>query len=101
MTNASNRLEQVLLDLLRAAHLPNWPGGDSQTVTEVLDAYPDAVAAGAVPGWQELLRRYPELCDEIQALRLAKGWLEIHRVMQNHKRFWACNVTIGRRNSPH
>jgi hypothetical protein len=76
MTKISKRLEGILLDLLQAAHLPKWAGGDALTVMDVIDIYPDAVAAGAVPGWQELLDRYPQFCDEIQTLRMVKGWLD-------------------------
>jgi hypothetical protein len=42
---------------------------------DILDCYPEAVAAGEVLDWQELLRRHPELATELQAWLVAKdGW---------------------------
>lgn len=62
----SQQAQAVLLGYLQAA-FPWWPGTDSQTVDEVLRAYPQAVHAGLVPGLQELLARYPDLADELRA----------------------------------
>jgi hypothetical protein len=38
----------------------------------ILDFYPEAVAAAAVPDWHELLRRHPELQEELPAWLAAK-----------------------------
>jgi len=44
-----------------------WPGADGVTVVEVLESYPDAVAAGQAPGQQELLASRPELAEALEA----------------------------------
>jgi hypothetical protein len=69
-------LRQVLLDYLRSSRVVGWPGADGLTADDIIECYPQAIAAGEVPGWHELHRRYPSLAGELQALRSAKGWLE-------------------------
>jgi hypothetical protein len=49
---------------------------DGFTDNDIVNYYPQAIADGDVPGWPELQHRFPELAGEMQALRLAKGWLE-------------------------
>jgi len=60
------RLRDRLLDLLRTACLPPWPGCDGLTVEEVLLTYPSAAAAGRVPDLTALLCEHPDLHDELQ-----------------------------------
>jgi hypothetical protein len=55
-------LREILLRYLQATtSVGAWPGGDGLTLEDVLDTYPEAVAAGLVPDWQELLRQRPDL----------------------------------------
>lgn len=68
-------LQQLLLDLLKAGTVVNWPGADGITVDDVVNCYPQAIADGEVPGWHELQGRFPELADALQTLRSARGWL--------------------------
>jgi hypothetical protein len=69
-------LQQVLLDYLQASRIVGWPGADGLTDDDIVNCYPRAIVAGDVPGWHELQSRFPDLADDLQALRSAKGWLE-------------------------
>jgi hypothetical protein len=70
---AAGRLREVLLGYLQAApSVTAWPGGDGLTLEIILDFYPEAVAAGEVPDWQELLRRHTELATQLQTWMAAK-----------------------------
>jgi hypothetical protein len=62
------RLRDHLLDLLRKASLPAWPGCDGLTVEEVLLTYPSAATAGLVPDLDALLCEHPDLHDALRAL---------------------------------
>jgi hypothetical protein len=61
------RLQDVLLNHLLHATFPTWPGGDGLSVEEVLLSYHEALAAGQVPGLDELLQRHPDLNGELCA----------------------------------
>src|SRR5262245_11515859 len=65
--SAPEGLPEILLGHLQAARAHAWPGCDGMTVDDALALYPEAVAAGLVPDWQELLRRHPELGEELHA----------------------------------
>ena len=60
-------LPEVLLAYLKAAELPLWPGTDALTLVDVLLSYPQAMAAGRVPGRKELLRKYPHLRADLES----------------------------------
>jgi hypothetical protein len=62
------RLHDVLLDLLRTAFLPAWPGCDGMTTEEVVLHYPTAASAGRVPNLERLLCQHPDLADELRIL---------------------------------
>jgi hypothetical protein len=72
-------LRGILLGFLDASGVCTWPGVDGLTVDDVLRCYPQAIAAGKVPDWPELQRRYPELVPELQTLLAANGWFESRR----------------------
>ena len=57
----TEQLGEVLLGFLQGGPVCTWPGADGLTVQDVLDSYPQAVAAGQVPDWQELLGQHPDL----------------------------------------
>ena len=63
----SQRLREILLGYLQATQVSAWPGGDGLTVEDVVACYPEAVAGGEVPDWQELFRQHPELDAELHA----------------------------------
>jgi hypothetical protein len=67
------RLQELLLGYLQGTDAPLWPGVDGLTLEEVLRSYPEHAAAGRVPGQRELLRRHPELRDELLAFFAAKA----------------------------
>jgi hypothetical protein len=66
-TLTAARFEDILLGYLRAGAVSSWPGGDGLTVEDVLGHYAASVVAGRVPGWQELLRRHPDLANDVGA----------------------------------
>jgi len=76
------RLQRVLFTYLEGVACPAWPGADGLTVDDVVSCYPQALAAGQVPGLDDLVRRHPELAEELHlffgqasALRVASGRL--------------------------
>src|SRR4051812_4667067 len=76
MLVGSMNLRRIFLDYLLAGHFVGWPGGDALTEDDVLDCYPRAIAAGAVPGLQELCCRHMELVAELQNCFRLNGWLD-------------------------
>ena len=62
-------LREILLAYLQAV---GWPGGDGLTIQDILDSYPEAVARGEVPNWQQLVCRHPELDAELHLWMAAK-----------------------------
>ena len=66
-TSALQNLQEVLLAYLKAADLPQWPGTDGLTVRDILLHYPQAMAAGRVPSRHELLRKHPNLREDLEA----------------------------------
>jgi len=64
--SASCRLRDLLLDYLARPWVTVWPGADGLTMSEVLESYPEVVAAGQAPGREELLARHPELAEVVE-----------------------------------
>jgi hypothetical protein len=62
------RLQELLLGHLKSAGVPAWPGADALALDDVLLTYPEAAAAGRVPGYDELLAAYPDLRPQLAAL---------------------------------
>ena len=67
------RVRELLLDHLRCADLPVWPGVDGLTLEDALLGYPPAAAAGRVPDLRHLLRDHPELAEELTAFFGGRG----------------------------
>lgn len=59
-------LQELLLGYLQSNHAFPWPGADGLTVEDALASYREAAASGRVPDGDELLRRHPELSDELR-----------------------------------
>jgi hypothetical protein len=64
---AIENLREVLLAYMKAADVPEWPGTDGLTLRDILLCYPQAMAAGLVPGHMELLRKHPNLHEDLEA----------------------------------
>jgi hypothetical protein len=64
--SSTHGLQEVLLAYLTAAEPPLWPGTDGLTLRDILLSYPQAMAAGRVPGRRELLRKHPDLREALQ-----------------------------------
>jgi len=62
------RLYDVLLGHLCRIDAHFWPGTDGLTVDAVVAGYPQAAAAGQVPGFAEIAGVYPELTGELNAV---------------------------------
>jgi hypothetical protein len=69
----AKELRQLLLDQLRGGPTVCWPGADGLTLDEVLSSYPEAAAAGRVPGPDELLAGHPELAAELADFFASRG----------------------------
>jgi hypothetical protein len=61
------RVRELLLGYLQAAAVPLWPGADGLTLQDALRSYPQSAAAGRVPDLPQLLRKHPELAEELTA----------------------------------
>ena len=61
------RVRELLLGCLQAAAVPLWPGADGLTLRDALVSYPQAAAAGRVPGLRQLLRDHPALAEGLTA----------------------------------
>ena len=61
------QLRDLLANYLCGVGYPRWPGGDGQTLHEVLCSYTQAASAGLVPNQQQLSVEHPELADELRA----------------------------------
>jgi hypothetical protein len=68
-----HRLQELLLGHLKSAGVPVWPGADSLALEDVLLTYPQAAAAGRVPGYEELAAAHPDLRAQLTAFFAAAG----------------------------
>jgi hypothetical protein len=62
----NHRSQEVLLGYLQAARVTFCPWADGLTVHDALTCYRSAMAVGQVPDLAELLRRHPELANELE-----------------------------------
>jgi hypothetical protein len=70
---SATRLREILLGYLDGGGcVAIWAGGDGLTIEDVLDTYPEAVARGEVPDWQQLLCRHPEVDEQLHVWMAAK-----------------------------
>ena len=67
------RVRELLLGCLQAAAVPLWPGADGLTLRDALVSYPQAAAAGRVPGLRQLLRDHPALAEGLTAFFAGHG----------------------------
>jgi hypothetical protein len=44
-----------------------WPGADSLTTEDAVECYRQAVAAGRVPGLEDMLQAHPECAEHLRA----------------------------------
>ena len=70
---STQRLHELLLGYLGCPRVRLWPGADGLTLDEILRSYPEAAAAGQVPGLAELRARHPELAGELDAFFAGPG----------------------------
>ena len=68
VSGAVRRLHELLLENLRAAGAPDWPGADGLTLEEVLLSYPQAADEGLVPDLRVLREEHPELSAALREL---------------------------------
>lgn len=61
----SRTLKSLLLDYLVAASPGRIPGCDGMTTDHMLRDYPDLVAKGLVPGYQQLHRWHPDFQPQL------------------------------------